>query len=368
LSALAVPSVPAVRMHDLDVPRIGFVHSWVRTQDEGWWRLAFDRLGVPYDYFADQRLKEGNLRARYDVIVYPHVGGSAQSHVHGVPMTGGPLPYRKSADTPHLGVQDQSPDIRGGMGLEGLSELVRFVEQGGTLIVEGSTLELMAVYGVTRTIAIESPENLFVRGSILKAAVGDATSPIAYGLDGDVLPVYFNQGPVVNAGGAAAPRTPSPAAETIPGVGLNLTPNAQLPDVTTLPATGPVMEPPPEEDVVRLHRLTNAQGAAPGEGTPRVVLRFPDAAGDLLLSGSLVGGQALAGRAVVLDVPLGDGHIVMFAARPFWRGQTQGSYFLALNALLNWNDLDEGADHPAEAGPDRDATAAAPGRRGHQNF
>jgi len=35
-------------------------------------------------------------------------------------------------------------------------------------------------------------------------------------------------------------------------------------------------------------------------------------------------------------------HIVMFALRPFWRWQTQGTYFLGFNAILNWNDLDAG--------------------------
>ena len=38
----------------------------------------------------------------------------------------------------------------------------------------------------------------------------------------------------------------------------------------------------------------------------------------------------------------GKGHIVMFALRPFWRWQTQGTYFLAFNAILNWNHLDAG--------------------------
>ena len=49
-------------MHDLDVPRIGYVHTWTSTQDEGWVRLAFDTFKVPYTYFAAPKLREGNLR------------------------------------------------------------------------------------------------------------------------------------------------------------------------------------------------------------------------------------------------------------------------------------------------------------------
>jgi hypothetical protein len=71
-------------------------------------------------------------------------------------------------------------------------------------------------------------------------------------------------------------------------------------------------------------------------------MQFPTAAADMLLSGTLAGGEALSGRALAIDVPMGKGHIVMFALRPFWRWQTQGTYFLAFNAILNWDHLDAG--------------------------
>ena len=75
---------------------------------------------------------------------------------------------------------------------------------------------------------------------------------------------------------------------------------------------------------------------------PRVVLRFPVNASDMLLSGTLAGGETLSGRALAVDVNVGKGHIVMFALRPFWRWQTHGTYFLAFNAILNWDHLDAG--------------------------
>jgi len=71
-------------------------------------------------------------------------------------------------------------------------------------------------------------------------------------------------------------------------------------------------------------------------------MRFPSNPDDMLLSGVLSGGQALSNRAQVVDVPLGQGHVVMFAIRPFWRWQTQGTFFLGFNTILNWNDLDAG--------------------------
>ncbi len=77
-------------------------------------------------------------------------------------------------------------------------------------------------------------------------------------------------------------------------------------------------------------------------------MTFPARAQDMLLSGTLANGQFLANKAAVVDVPLGTGHVVMFAIRPFWRWQTQGTYSLGFNAIMNWNALDAGKKEPAK--------------------
>ena len=56
LTGYAVASAPTVKSHDLDIPRIGYIHSWTRTQDEGWVRAALDTYGVPYSYFGENAL------------------------------------------------------------------------------------------------------------------------------------------------------------------------------------------------------------------------------------------------------------------------------------------------------------------------
>src|SRR5215467_6322602 len=232
LSAWAVGSAPNVKTHDLDVPRIGYIHSLTRTQDEGWWRAALDTFGVPYTYFADQKLKEGNLRSKYDVIIFPHVGGSAVSQVNGLPKTGNaPLPYKKTAEFPNLAFVDSSDDIRGGMGIEGLGELMKFVQEGGTLITEGSTATIFPEYGITAGVTVEEPAQLFVRGSILRAKITDIKSPISYGYESADLPVYFNQSPVLNVGGGGfgafgGGRGGAPGTNPNGGIGQNVTPNA----------------------------------------------------------------------------------------------------------------------------------------------
>jgi hypothetical protein len=356
LSAWAVKTAPAVKTHELDVPRIGYVHSWQRTQDEGWVRAALDTYGVPYVYFADQKLREGNLRAKYDVIVFPHVGGSSAAQVNGIPKRGTtPLPYRKTAATPNLGALDESDDIRGGMGLEGLNELVKFVEAGGTLIVEGSTTTILPDYGLVSGISVENPAQLFARGSIMRGVFADKTSPLAYGYDGDQVPVYFNQGPVLSAGGIPSEFAGFFGGGT-GGPSQNITPMATRLRLSPWEgeSTGAERGERPGaaggegQDTAQVREMARQFGVNLDEGRPRVVLRFPARDSDMLLSGTLQGGQALANRALVVDAPLGQGHVVMFAIRPFWRWQTQGTFFLAFNAILNWNDLDAGKPAPAE--------------------
>jgi hypothetical protein len=345
LSAVALPSMPSVKTHDLDVPRIGYVHSWQRTQDEGWVRAALDAHKVPYTYFADIRLRDGKLRERFDVIVYPHVGGSAQAQVNGIPKTDGPpLPYRRTPTTPHLGGLDEADDIRGGMGLDGLSALIEFVQDGGTLIVEGATAGILPEYGIARGVTVERPAQLFARGSIMRGVVVDRKSPLAYGFDAQV-PVYFNQEPVLAVG--AAPVGFGGGSAAVAGVGQNTTPMANSPvRLSPWEADPAAAATPPErpqaDEAAAFRQTAQQRGLAVEETRPRVVLAFPRNPDEMLLSGTLAGGQALAGRAQVVDAAIGRGHVVMFAIRPFWRWQTQGTFFLGFNAILHWNDLDAG--------------------------
>ncbi|HUI53796.1 MAG TPA: M14 family zinc carboxypeptidase [Bryobacteraceae bacterium] len=375
LSAWAVASAPAVKTHPLTIPRIGYVHSWSSTQNEGWTRAALDYYGIPYTYFADKRLREGNLRAKYDVIIFPHVGGNTQSMLNGV---GGnsPIPYKKSEVTPNLGAEDSSDDIRGGMGFEGLLELSRFVQEGGTLITEGSTASMMAEYDLGAGITVEHPANLFARGTILRGVFADLKSPIAYGYDGKDLPVYFSQDPVFSTGGGAGGGFGGFGGRGGSGrigangevIGQNITPNATPIHLSPLELGGAEAaagEPAAGGRGGRGSRGAAGGGAAGGGGfgggrggfaapnpdRARVVLEFPSNADTMLLSGTLAGGEALQNRALALDAPLGKGHIVMFALRPFWRWQTQGTYSLAFNAIVNWDHLDAGKAAATAASP-----------------
>lgn len=350
LSAHALVSAPDVKTHDLDIPRIGYVHSWRRTQDEGWVRAALDTYGVQYSYFGDIELREGNLRQKFDVIVYPHVGGSVESMVNGIEKKGDrPLPYLKTADTPNLGTPDSASDIRGGMGIEGVLNLYKFVQEGGTLIVEGATSTILPHYNLTPGVTIEEPDHLFARGSIMRGIISDMNSPIVYGYGRDQLPVYFSQGPVIRAetgsGGRGFRRRGGGSSQNVTpmAAGMHLSP--WHPDREAAASDGSAAKGGTTAQAERRGRAggDDDETAEGGGGGPRVIMHFPRDTADMLLSGVLTGGAALSERAQIVDEPLGEGHIVMFAIRPFWRWQTQGTYMLGFNAILNWNDLDAGS-------------------------
>ncbi len=326
LRAHRVEALPSVRTHELDPPRVGLVHTWTGTQDEGWVRLALDRFDVPYAYVGDQRLRTEPLRRRFDVIILPHIDGPPQVQVNGLPLSGDPIPYRRTDLTPHLGQTDSSEDIRGGMGATGLARLMEFVRDGGTLILEGATATIPPTYGVVTDVVVEHPPELLVPGSVLWAEFADPASPIAHGYPEAGLPVYFRDGPVVGV------REPNR------GTAQEATHRGSMGAAQTF------------REAARAIGLDLVDA---GPAASRVVMRFPEDVDRLLLSGLAVGGESLSGRAVVLDVTFGDGHIVMFANRPFWRWETQGSFFLCFNAILHWNDLstgDRSSPRPAGSG------------------
>jgi hypothetical protein len=75
---------------------------------------------------------------------------------------------------------------------------------------------------------------------------------------------------------------------------------------------------------------------------PRAILRFSKSEKNLLISGMLKNGNEIVNRPVVIDAPVGKGHVVFFATNPMWRHETQGEFFLLFNACLNYNNLHVG--------------------------
>ncbi len=352
LLAWATDTMPNVPMHDLDVPRIGYLHSWSSTQDEGWVRMVFDKLKVPYTYFGDNMVRQGNLRAKYDVIIYPN--GPVTVDGGEIPATGAPLPYKKTDLTPNVATApDSTEDRRGSLGRDGLRALEAFVQEGGVLIAEGTAATLFPEYRLIPGVSIDQPQGLFAPGSVMKVLLGDKTSPILYGYDQNAMGAMYKNGPILAVGGIGGAGRGGGGGRGggLPaGVGGgNLQPMAAPPRLTTLEGG------PPASATTGAGQGGRGGGGFMGGGgrggfgggaaaanAPRILLSYPSDPNDLLLSGGLVGGENLAGKPALVDAPLGKGHVVLFGVRPFWRYETHGSFFLAFNAILNWNDLNAG--------------------------
>ena len=68
-----------------------------------------------------------------------------------------------------------------------------------------------------------------------------------------------------------------------------------------------------------------------GEQTPSTIAKYP--AGDLLMSGYLLGGSYLNGKAAALDVPVGKGRVVLLGFAVQNRAQPHGTFKLLFNSL-----------------------------------
>jgi hypothetical protein len=358
LSGVATATAPTVPSHDLDIPRILYLHNWTRTQDEGWVRAALETYGVPFTYMAEKEIYNmPNLRQQYDVIIYPHTGTQGAAIIGAGPPVGGtPIPYKKTAETPSFGTPDSTSDIRGSMGVKGLMNLYNFVDQGGTLITEGSTATLFPEYNFAPGVTVEQTTGLFAQGVIVKGMISDPASPIAYGLGYNQMAVYFNSSPVLNVGGGGGGRGGRGATTS-----QNTSPMANQPTVNPFSPGGVAL---PDASGAGGRAGGRAGGGGGGRaggggrggfgggaaGGTRVVLQFPPTAAEMLLSGGLENAEQLQGRAQVIDAKVGNGHVVMFAIRPFWRWQTHGTYILGFNAIMHWNDLGAGAPAAQPAG------------------
>ena len=345
-----------VATHPISAARVGIVHNWQNTQNDGWFRIAFDELKIPYTYVADTWLRENaNLREKFDVLILPPMGGGGaaglSSALRGLPMRGGPRPWENTPDTPNFVAPglDSSTDIRGGLGYQGLGNLERFVNEGGLLLAVQSSAAIPVAGGMTEMVNVSEPRGMQAPGSVVLSTVDDKKSPITYGYD-DKLYVYFRQGPVITVGGVFGGFGP----EEGPGASARSSGRGSLSDPDVIqarpyaPPEKPAKRTPHEQELYVPEDLAEFARWAipPADQQPRVVLRFA-AEKELLLSGMITGASEIAEKPAIVDVPHGQGHVVLFSNNPIWRAETTGSYFLVFNAILNFDHLNVGGAPPA---------------------
>ena len=278
LTAAALSSVPTVASHEADVPRIAIYTSWNGTQEIGWVRFTFDKFGIPFDLIYKERVKKGNLRADYDVIVMPTQNANRAAVF--APPAARPVPYVKSDKYKFLGMYGSSDDITGGFGAEGVDAFQQFLSGGGTLITMGNAVRFPTEFGMTRTVDASgsTSSNFYAPRPLVNAEVLRLDHPVFYGYTERIMPIKYLGGPLMSVG-------------------------------------------------------------QPDQGN--VLARYVggDAA---VLSGLMRGADEIRNRPFAVDVPAGiggKGRVLLFANNPIYRWQNHGEFNMVFNSILNWNDL-----------------------------
>jgi hypothetical protein len=342
LNATRLATAPTVASHAVTAPRIAFMHTWLATQTEGWWRYAFDNAGLPFDYISTQTAaKNDDLRSKYDVIVFAPVGRASTSDIlNGIPSWNNAMPWEKSELTPNLGKLDSTADVRPGLGYDGLAHLRKFVEQGGLLITCEDTAQFATETGLAPGVSVAPVADARVVGTVLNTVFVARENPIANGFDLNV-PVISANGMAFNVsntvGRAGGRVLMDPYAERPTGRG-SLEENDE-PQGRKIAEAEPLEKQQPwQPRKLNEEQMRNNPTVIPAQLRPDVILRFADAK-TLLLSGLLDKPGSIAEHAIVVDAHVGTGNVLLFANNPIYRGETIGNYALVFNAILNHDRL-----------------------------
>lgn len=264
--ASATPALPAY-----------LYQSAVPSMDEGWTRWIFDKF-------------------QYDITKHQH-GRFSYRNVRDLGLSGDSL----LRQTRVIVFPDQSPnailngyakgsmpdEYTGGVGKEGVENLKKFVEAGGTLVFlnESSRFAIeqfnLPVKDVTRGLP---RKDFYIPGSILRTEL-DISHPIAKGMPQQSI-AWFED---------------SPAFELLSGQGSGIGPGMSL--------------------------------TAWQRPEIRVIAKYPTDTSKILLSGWALGAEKLAGKAALVEFTVGKGKIVLFGFRPQYRGQSLATFPLLFNAI-----------------------------------
>ncbi|HBL26901.1 MAG TPA: peptidase [Acidobacteria bacterium] len=314
LTFAAVAAMPEVRRHLVDLPRLALLHTWTSTQDAGWARYTLDQTGLRYELISDADLRRGGLSGRFDVILFPNARGSFSDLVHGIDPKYGPLAYTRTEEYPSHGIPNAADDITGGMGFEGLLELQRFVREGGVLLALANAGTLVVDGGLVRDVSRASG-SFNTPGSEVRVQVLRPEHPLAYGAP-ELDSVFRGNGPLWDV-------DKKDRGFAVLQFGLKKDDAEKEKE-----AEGAI-----EEEEIDLEDAAGGETVAESEPGSRKEDRR------LVLSGHVQGRSVVEGKPALLDVPVGQGRVLLYAFNPLHRYLNLSDFRFVYNALLHWNDL-----------------------------
>jgi hypothetical protein len=184
------------------MPRIGLWDQYGGSMPSGWTRWLLEQYEFPFEVVYPQTLDAGNLKAKYDVLVFVDGAIPERDAAPGAPGQGGGF----------FGAQPAAEAIpqqyRGWLGrvtvAKTVPQLRAFLEQGGTILTIGSSTSLATHLDLPiRSALVESTatgtfrplpqEKFYIPGSILRTTV-DTSQPLAHGMNAQT-DVFFDHSP-----------------------------------------------------------------------------------------------------------------------------------------------------------------------------
>jgi hypothetical protein len=187
--------------------RIALVDRYGGSMPSGWTRLILEQFEYPYTTVYPMELDAGNLRAKYDIIVFTDGAISTQAG----PGAG----FGGSPDTTLIPAEFRK--MLGRVSEKTVPQLKTFLEAGGRILTIGSSIALGKQLGLP----IENymlgangrplpGEQYYIPGSLLEVAV-DTSATIATGMSPRPS-VMFDNSPVMKLGPDAAAKGVRPIA------------------------------------------------------------------------------------------------------------------------------------------------------------
>lgn len=169
----------ATRVVDFESPtsplrpvRIGLWDRYGGSIESGWIRFIFDKFGIPYKLVFAKELDAGNLKDRFDVLIFPDG-----------------VDFKNARPRPPVSIPDEYTPMLGTVSTgQTVPQLKRFMEEGGSVVAIGSATELATHLSLPVESALEGADGkplprakYYIPGSILQAKV-DSNQPTAWGM------------------------------------------------------------------------------------------------------------------------------------------------------------------------------------------
>jgi hypothetical protein len=245
------------------LPLNAIYRSYVPSMDEGWTRWVVEKekshllCGQEFVSIDNPQINKSEI-GKFRSIIFPDQ--SPNQILNGFPKGAMPDEYT------------------GGVGKEGVANLRKFVEAGGTLVFlnRASRFAIREFNLPVRDVTEGLPrKDFYIPGSILRTNL-DTTNPIAKGMPQQSI-AWFEDSPAF--------------------------------EIKTDPLA-----------------LTN---------NFKIIASYPNDAKDILLSGYALGAEKIAGKAALVEFTIGKGKIILFGFRPQYRGQSLATFPLLFNAISN---------------------------------